>query len=68
MRNNVYLYTTFMLLLAGIGSFLLSMVIGSTVDASGMLHEPFFLIPLGYIFIFLGIISSVIYLVKRFHK
>lgn len=30
-------------------------LIGSEIDANGVLHEPFFLIPIGYLFIFLGI-------------
>ncbi len=30
-------------------------LIGSEIDGNGFLHEPFFLIPIGVLFIFLGI-------------
>ena len=41
-------------------------LIGSTVDKQGVLHEPFFLIPIGYLFILFGIITMCIYLIRRF--
>ncbi|MBB1270729.1 DUF3955 domain-containing protein [Shewanella sp. SR44-3] len=31
--------------------------IGSTVDSQGVLHEPFFLVPIGWLFIFAGLFS-----------
>jgi hypothetical protein len=31
--------------------------IGSTVDNQGILHEPFFLVPIGWLFIFAGLFS-----------
>jgi hypothetical protein len=31
--------------------------IGSTVDSQGILHEPFFLVPIGWLFIFAGLFS-----------
>lgn len=59
------LITTVVLLLGGIGCFVLSMFIGSTIDSDGILHEPFFLIPIGYLFLLLGLISGVIYLWRK---
>ena len=62
------LYTTIIMILAGIGCFLLSSIIGSTIDANGMLHEPFFLIPIGYLFLLIGMICGLVHLFFRFHK
>lgn len=62
------LYTTIIMILAGIGCFLLSSIIGSTIDANGMLHEPFFLIPIGYLFLLIGMIWGLVHLFFRFHK
>lgn len=53
--------------LLGIISFILKMVIGTTVDSNGMLQEPFFLIPLGYLFLLIGVVTGAIYLYNR-HK
>lgn len=62
------LYTTIIMILAGIGCFALSTIIGSTVDANGILHEPFFLIPIGYLFLLVGVICGGVHLFFRFHK
>lgn len=35
------------------------------VDSNGMLHEPFFLIPIGYLFLLSGVIGLLIALVKK---
>ncbi|ABE55682.1 hypothetical protein Sden_2402 [Shewanella denitrificans OS217] len=32
--------------------------IGSTVDSQGILHEPFFLVPIGWLFIFAGLFAA----------
>lgn len=40
----------------GVLSFLTFNLIGSRVAADGTLQEPFFLIPIGFMFIFMGII------------
>jgi len=37
-------------------------LIGAKIDASGILHEPFFLLPLGWFFILLAFIFGVILL------
>ena len=49
----------------GILCFILSGVIGSEVLAYGTLKEPFFLIPIGYLFLAIGIILGIIILLKR---
>ncbi|WP_313639959.1 DUF3955 domain-containing protein [Paenibacillus sp. FSL K6-0276] len=52
-----YLFASAPLLL-GIISLMISGMVGSSVGADGILHEPaFFLIPLGFLFIFSGIIA-----------
>ena len=40
-------------------------LIGSEVDADGVLQEPFFLIPFSYVSFVLGIIFAVISVVKK---
>ena len=40
-------------------------LIGSEVDANGVLKEPFFLIPFSYVSFVLGIIFAVISVVKK---
>lgn len=49
----------------GILCFILSGVIGSEVLSDGTLKEPFFLIPIGYLFLAIGIILGIIILLKR---
>ncbi|KRN98718.1 DUF3955 domain-containing protein [Companilactobacillus kimchiensis] len=64
-KAKISLYTTIIMILAGIGCFLLKMMIGSTIDNNGVLHEPFFLLPIGYLFLLLGLISGFIYLFRK---
>ena len=40
-------------------------LIGSEVDADGVLQEPFFLIPFSYVSFVLGIVFAVISVVKK---
>lgn len=67
-KSKIFLYMMFSEFFLGIICFLLSRVIGSNVDGNGILHEPFFLIPLGYLFFIIGLISGLFYLIKRFSK
>lgn len=67
-KRSVSLYLTVISFLLGIGSFVLSVIIGSTVDSNGFLHEPFFLIPIGYLFIGIGIVSLVVYIIRNFRN
>ena len=39
--------------------------LGSHVDDQGILHEPFGLIPLGWLFVFAGAVLLVLSLVRR---
>lgn len=45
----------------GVLSLLAFGLIGSTVDVQGVLHEPFFLVPLGFLLIFIGIILGLVH-------
>lgn len=49
-----------LLILAGLGCFLAFNLMGSTLDAQGMLHEPFALLPLGYLLIFMGLVLGLL--------
>lgn len=44
----------------GIGCFVAFNIIGSEVAPDGTLVEPFFLIPIGYLFFFIGIIGLLV--------
>ncbi|WP_323950769.1 DUF3955 domain-containing protein [Aeromonas caviae] len=54
-----------LLILAGLGSFLAFNLLGSTLDAQGFLHEPFALLPLGYLLLFTGMVLTLIPLLRR---
>ncbi|NGP45691.1 DUF3955 domain-containing protein [Bacillaceae bacterium SIJ1] len=43
-------------------------IIGSRVEPDGTLVEPFFLIPLGYLFSFVGIATLIIFALTSFLK
>ncbi|MFA0813204.1 DUF3955 domain-containing protein [Microbulbifer epialgicus] len=54
-----------LLILLG-GLFLLAFrLIGSSVDSEGILHEPFALLPLGFLLLITGIAMIIIGLVRR---
>lgn len=57
-----------MLWLSGGLCFVIKMLTGAQVDAQGNLHELFFLIPLGYGLLALGLISTVVLLVQRWRR
>ncbi|MFQ2404213.1 DUF3955 domain-containing protein [Aeromonas caviae] len=54
-----------LLILAGLGCFLAFNLLGSTLDAQGFLHEPFALLPLGYLQLFTGMVLTVIPLLRK---
>lgn len=60
-------YTMVVTLLIAIGSFGLMTLIEPTIDSDGILHEPFFLIPMGYFFLLISLISGLIHLYQRNH-
>lgn len=62
------LYFSLAMIIAGAISFLLFALIGSTVDSNGYLQEPFFLVPIGYLFLLAGLIGGVTYLIRRFKR
>ena len=47
-----------LLILAGLGCFVAFNLLGSTLDAQGFLHEPFALLPLGYLLLFTGMVLT----------
>ncbi|NHM73892.1 DUF3955 domain-containing protein [Staphylococcus sp. 11007852] len=61
-----FIFITFFI---GIGCIILKSLLPEYVDYTGLLHEYFFLIPIGFLFIFLSLILLLIKNVKtRFHK
>jgi ABC-type polysaccharide/polyol phosphate export permease len=59
-RNLAYLFISLAII------FMLTFnLIGSEVDADGVLQEPFFLIPFSYISFALGVVFAVISVVKK---
>ncbi|WP_195938062.1 DUF3955 domain-containing protein [Romboutsia sp. 1001713B170131_170501_G6] len=52
----------------GIGCFLSFSFIGSEVAPDGTLVEPFFLVPIGYLFLFIGIIGVLVRVVLNYFK
>ncbi|HIY92989.1 DUF3955 domain-containing protein [Companilactobacillus sp. HBUAS56275] len=67
-KMRINLYVTIITILAGVGCFVLFNMIGSTLDGNGVLHEPFFLVPIGYLFLLMGLISGFIYLFRKLRK
>lgn len=47
-------------LFCGVLCLIIKAVTGSYVDASGMLHEYFFLVPMAYVFFVIGIVALII--------
>lgn len=54
-----------LLILAGLGCFVAFNLLGTTVDAQGFLHEPFALLPLGYLLLFTGMVLSLLPPLRR---
>ena len=52
--NNTVLYLALGFFACGIGMQILFALIGESVAQDGALKEPFFLVPTGYIFCFIG--------------
>ncbi|MBW8809902.1 MAG: DUF3955 domain-containing protein [Lysobacter sp.] len=53
------------LLALGCACLLAFNLIGSTIDAQGMLHEPFGLIPIGWLLIVIGAVTGTIAVARR---
>jgi len=62
------LYFSLAMIIAGAINFLLFALIGSTVNKNGYLQEPFFLVPIGYLFLLAGLIGGITYLIRRFKR
>ncbi|TQR21027.1 DUF3955 domain-containing protein [Psychrobacillus vulpis] len=62
MKKHILAFTS---LILGLICFVTFNIIGGKVEADGTLTEPFFLLPIGYIFIFSGIILLISIIFKR---
>ncbi len=63
--NRWYLIAAITCFLAAKGCYELFQRIGSRLDDQGFLHEPFGLIPLGWMFVFAGAVLLVLSWVRR---
>lgn len=64
-KARISLYVMLISIIAGIGSFVLFTIIGSSIDSDGILQEPFFLVPIGYLFLLVGLVSGLVYLIQK---
>ncbi|SDO72024.1 DUF3955 domain-containing protein [Clostridium gasigenes] len=51
----------------GVGCFITFSIIGSEVAADGTLVEPFFLVPIGYLFLAISIIIAIVVRISAFY-
>lgn len=62
MKKHILAFTS---VIIGLLCFIISSIIGAKVEPDGTLTEPFFLLPIGYLFIFSGIILLITSIIKR---
>lgn len=56
-------------MLIGLALFVIKGCMPEYIDENGILHEVFFLIPIGYLFLFIGLIIVAIFIIKNIiHK
>ncbi|MEC0094075.1 group-specific protein [Paenibacillus macquariensis subsp. macquariensis] len=65
MKKNIL---ALMSIIIGIGCFVTYSIIGSEVAPDGTLKEPFFLIPIGYLFLAIGIILGLAVSIASFFR
>lgn len=65
MKKNLLILIPFIL---SFGCFISYNLIGSEIAPDGTLVEPFFLIPMSYLFMLIGIIASIISLFYKYKK
>ena len=53
------------LLIAGIVCFVLFYLIGGDVDENGYVNEPFYLLPIGFIFICLSMVLYIVFSIEK---
>jgi hypothetical protein len=63
--NRRYLIAAIACLLAAKGCYALFQRTGSRLDDQGFLHEPFGLIPLGWMFVFVGLVLLALAWIRR---
>jgi len=69
MKNKIKKYRWALVFLSlGILCSLSYNLIGSSIDESGFLIEPFFLIPIGWFFIFFAILNILFVVIKNIYK
>ncbi|CND12739.1 MULTISPECIES: DUF3955 domain-containing protein [Yersinia pseudotuberculosis complex] len=65
-KLSLFIFTLFGL--TGLGCFISKALAGSYIDEDGVLHEPFFLIPLGYLFLLVALIALITFLIAKYKE
>lgn len=65
MKKKFILWTSIVSIVLSLIIFLSKALISDSIDSAGIIHEPFFLLPLGYLFLFVGIILGITYFIQN---
>ena len=68
MTNRIFNIAAVALICAGAGCLIAKAMSRSYIDDQGMLHEPFFLLPVGFVLIGLGVITLAVAAIIRRRK
>ena len=68
MTNRIFNIAAVALICAGAGCLIAKAMSRSYIDGQGMLHEPFFLLPVGFALIGLGVITLAVAAIIRRRK
>ncbi len=63
-KENLWNKYSILFILLGIACILIKALLPETIDASGILHEHFYLLPIGFLCLFIGLIILFIMKIK----
>ncbi|EUJ52569.1 DUF3955 domain-containing protein [Listeria fleischmannii] len=67
--KTLFKYSGLICIVLGLISFVISLIVGTTIDANGIVHEPgFIFVPIGLLFIYAGIFLTIVYLLVKWIK
>ncbi|KMT58458.1 hypothetical protein X560_2284 [Listeria fleischmannii 1991] len=67
--NTLFKYSGLICIALGLISFVVSLIVGTTIDANGIVQEPgFIFVPVGLLFIYAGIFLTIVYLLVKWIK
>lgn len=67
-RKSIFKWVSIAFFLATLVAGVAYQIVGQTIDSQGYLQEPFALIPLSWLFFFLGAITGLIHLLSGYFK